>query len=356
MRILHFINNINLSWYHMFLDTVHAQERRGHTVKVVVPPAGVNYRRLRGDGVDVTPLPVVSSKLDYAAAWRLSRLLRAQRIDILHAHLTSSAQLGSAAARWAGIPCVASVLKITRKKRYMKCDMLLPCSDAVRDDLLRQGAPAEFMRRVYTGIDLDRALNGNNPADSARDEFGYAPELRVIGSVARLVPMKGHTHLLDAAPLVIEKHPEARFLIVGDGELRAELEAKAQRIGVAHAVTFAGTRLDLARILNATDVAALASVDKEGLPVILVESCLFKKPAVMSDVAGIREIIRDGETGRLAPPRDHHALAAALCDTLDNPERAAEMAEAAEKFVRHEFDINNTVMQIQEVYEKLVRK
>ena len=355
MRILHFINNINLSWYNMLLDTVHTQEGLGHTVKVVVPPSGINYKRLCGDGVDVTPLPVRSSKLDYHAALKLSGLLRRHRIDILHTHLTSSAQLGSAAARWAGIPTVASVLKITRKQRYMKCSMLLPCSDAVRDDLLRQGVPADFMRRVYTGIDIDRVLNGNTEPKDARAEFGYTPEHRVISSVARLVPMKGHTHLLDAAPLVLERHPEARFLIVGDGELRPGLQEQARRLGVDHAVIFAGTRLDLANILDATDIAALASVDKEGLPVILVESCLFKKPAVMSDVAGIREIIRQDQTGWLAPPRDHKAFAAALCDALDNPDRAAAMAQAAHDLVRTEFDVNNTTAQIQEVYESLLR-
>ena len=354
MRILHFVNNINLSWYNMFLDTLRAQESRGHYVRAVFPPGGVNYRRLLDDGVNVTPLPVRSSKLDYFAAFKLSRMLRADRIDVLHTHLTSSAQLGSAAARWAGIPCVASVLKITKKNRYMNRSMLLPCSGYVYDDLCAQGVPESFMRRVYTGIDLDRVLRGHDPADSARAEFGWDASHTVIGSVARLVPMKGHTHLLDAAPLVLEKHPQARFLIVGDGELRPALEDQARRLGVAGKTVFAGTRLDLHRILNAMDVSVLASVDKEGLPIILVESCLFEKPAVMSDVAGIREIIRDGKTGRLVPPREHQALAAALCATLDDPDHAATMARAARDLAAHEFDVNNTVLQIQEVYEQLL--
>jgi glycosyltransferase involved in cell wall biosynthesis len=354
MRILHFVNNINLSWYNMFLDTVRAQEAQGHFVRVVFPPGGVNYKRLVGDNVNVSSLPVRSSKLDYWAALKLSRMLRAERIDVLHTHLTSSAQLGSAAARWASIPCVASVLKITKKQRYMKCSMLLPCSGYVYDDLRAQGVPESFMRRVYTGIDLDRVLRGHDPADSARAEFGWDASHKVIGSVARLVPMKGHTHLLDAAPLVLEKHPEARFLIVGDGELRPGLEDQARRLGVADKVVFAGTRLDLHRILNAMDISALASVDKEGLPIILVESCLFEKPAVMSDVAGIREIIKHGQTGWLVPPRDHAALAAALCDALDNPDRAAAMARAARDLTAREFDVKNTVKQIQEIYEQLI--
>lgn len=354
MRILHFVNNINLSWYNMFLDTVRAQERRGHAVKAVFPPSGVNFKRLVADGVDVIPLPVRSSKFDYLAARKLSQLLKEHEIDVLHAHLTSAAQLGSAAAHWAGIPCVASVLKMTRKNRYMKCDMLLPCSGAVRDDLLRQGVPEGMMRRVYTGIDIRRVLESNKPEPGAREEFGFEPHHLVIGSVARLVPMKGHTHLLDAAPLVLERRPEARFLIVGDGELRPQLEEQAARLGVSNAVIFAGTRLDLGRILTAMDISVLASVDKEGLPIILVESCLFEKPAVMSDVAGIREIITDGVTGRLVPPGDHAALADALCKSLECPDEAAAMAREAAALVRREFDVDNTAAQLDEIYEGLL--
>jgi glycosyltransferase involved in cell wall biosynthesis len=356
MRILHFVNNINLSWHNMFVDTVRAQERRGHRVEVVFPPSGVNYKRLLADGVNVTALPVRSSKFDYHAAFKLSQILRKNGIDVLHTHLTSAAQLGASAARRAGVPCVASVLKMTKKNRYMKCDVLLPCSDAVRDDLLRQGVPPSMLRRVYTGIDIERVLNSNRPEPGAREEFGFAPEHRVIGCVARLVPMKGHTHLLDAAPLVLERRPDARFLIVGDGELRASLEAQAKALGITGQVVFAGTRLDLGRILTATDIAVLSSVDKEGLPIILVESCLFGKPAVMSDVAGISEIIRDGVTGRLVPPRDPRALADALILTLENPAEADSMAAAANTLVRREFDVNNTAAQLDEIYAAVIEK
>lgn len=357
MRILHFINNENLSWYQMFLDTIRAQERRGHWVKVVVPPGGVNYERLLGDNVRVRALPVRSSKFDIWSAWRLSRILRADKIDIIHTHLTSSALLGSIAARWAGgVPCVASVLKITNKRHYMRCDRLLPCSDAVCDDLLQQGVPAGMIRRVYTGIDFERFFAGFDPALNLREEFRWGEEHRIVISVARLVPMKGHRHLVDAAAEVVKTHPEARFLIIGDGELRSELERQTLALRIGQYFVFAGTRTELPALLNSADVSVLASVDKEGLPIALVESALMKKPLVMSDVAGIREMVKDGETGCLVPPCDPEALAEAIVRVLDEPERARKMAEAAEKLVRREFDVNSTTLQLEEEYEKLICK
>ncbi len=354
MRILHFINNIDLSWYTMLLDTLRAQERQGHEVSVVVPPGGVNYKRLASDWPATSALEVRSSKFDYYAVWKLSRILHEQKIDVIHTHLTSSAQLGSAAARLAGIPCVASVLKITKKNRYMKCDKILPCSDAVHNDLRRQNVPENFMVRVYTGIDFRRYKEALDNKENARAEFGFDDSHKVIGTVARLVPMKGHSVLLDAFPAVVSKRPEARLLIVGDGELRPELEKQAAALGVADKVTFAGTRRDLPRILNSLDVSVLSSVAKEGLPVILVESVLFSVPVVMTDVAGIREVIRHGETGLLAPPNDPAAVAGMLIEALEKPNEAAARAQVAREFVLREFDVDRTAKQIEDVYKELL--
>ena len=356
MRILHFINNIDLSWYNMLADTARAQQQRGHDVIIVVPPGGSNYKRLVKDGLPAKPLAVRSSKFDYLAAWQLSRMIRREKVDVLHAHLTSSALLGSAAARWAGIPCVASVLKLTKKRRYMRCDFLLPFSGAVRDDLLSQGVPEDRMRLVYTGMDFNRFFSGCHAGDNAREEFGFEPSHRVIGSIARLVPMKGHTYLVAAVPHVMKKYPEARFLLVGDGPLRAELVAQAAALGVERFITFPGTRLDLQRILATVDLVAMASVDKEGLPMILVESALMRKPIVMTDVAGIREMITDGKTGYLVPPKNPEALAAAICEALEKPDEAKRRAAAAEERVRLAFDVRETTRIMDEVYKSLLRK
>jgi glycosyltransferase involved in cell wall biosynthesis len=352
MRVLHFINNIDLSWYTMLLDTLRAQERRGHEVWAVLPPGGVNFKRLSQDWPRTAAIKVRSGKFDYFAVWQLSRMLREKNIGVLHTHLTSAAQLGSAAARLAGIPCVASVLKITKKRRYMKCDRILPCSNAVYDDLRRQNVPENFMRRVYTGIDFGRYREGLESKENARAELGFSGAHKVIGIIARLVPMKGHSVLLGAFPAVADKHPEARLLIVGGGELRPGLEKQARGLGIAGKTVFAGTRSDLPRILNSLDVSVLSSVAKEGLPVILVESVLFGIPAVMTDVAGIREVIRHGETGLLAPPNNPDALGRALLEVLEKPDEAATRARAARDFVIREFDVDYTTKQIDEVYNE----
>jgi len=340
----------------MFLDLVHAQEKRGDDVCVVVPPGGVNYKRLASDGVNVIPLNVRSSKFDYHASLKLSGILKKQKINVLNTHLTSAAQLGSAAAHWADVPCVASVLKMTKKNRYMKCDMLTPCSEAVKDDLEKQGVPESMMKRIYTGIDLGRYLKHEDKDKNCRDEFGFSREDKVFGVVARLVPMKGHSYLVQAFSEVASKHPEARLLIVGDGELKQSLENMVAELGVTGKVVFAGTRYDLVKMLNTMDISVLSSVEKEGLPMILVESVLMKKPVVMSDVAGIREVIKDGETGFLIKPGDVGGLAAAMNDVIEKPDEAASRAETAFGFVIREFDVDNTVTQLSEVYEKVLER
>jgi len=353
MKILHFINNINLSWYTMLTDTLTAQQEAGHEVVAVVPPWGVNHKRLVRDGYPAVALPVRSSKLDYLAAWKLSKLLREEKADVLHTHLTSSALLGSAAARWAGVPCVASVLKMTNKRHYMRCDRLLPCSDAVMENLAEQGVPESMMKRIYTGINIDRFMEGFEGTAEARKEFGYNSNDIVLGIVARLVPMKGHEILLDAMPEVFESHPEARLLVVGDGELRPGLEEQAAKLGIRDKVIFAGTRYDLQNILESIDYSVMSSVGKEGLPVALVQTVLAGKPAIMTDVAGIREIVEDGRTGYLAPPGDAGALSAAICRALEDPEEAKRRAQTARDFVSREFDVHHTAGLIEKVYSEL---
>jgi glycosyltransferase involved in cell wall biosynthesis len=143
-------------------------------------------------------------------------------------------------------------------------------------------------------------------------------------------------------------------LIVGDGELRGPLEKQAGVLRISDRVVFAGTRYDLQNMLASIDISALASVEKEGLPVILVQSALAGKPVVMTDVAGVSEIIRDGETGYLVPPGDAAAFAKALLAALGNPEEAKRRAAAARDLAAREFDVRNTTAQMDEVYEELM--
>lgn len=194
---------------------------------------------------------------------------------------------------------------------------------------------------VYTS-EGDRARDGRHPShvvplgiDLERFAGGRpALEGRLVGNVARLAEQKGQRTLLEAAPAVLERHPEARFVVVGDGELRHELERLAAPLG--DRVLFTGARDDVPDLLASFEVFAFPSL-YEGLCLAVIEAQAAGVPVVATPVGGIRETVVDGETGFLVPPRDARALAARILHCLDQPEDARRVAEEARRRVRERF-------------------
>jgi glycosyltransferase involved in cell wall biosynthesis len=192
---------------------------------------------------------------------------------------------------------------------------------------------------VPLGIDLDRfeagtpALERNGP---------------IIGNVARLAPQKGQRYLIEAAPAVLARHPEARFVVVGDGELRAELERQAAPLG--DRMVFTGARHDVPDLLASFDVFAFPSL-YEGLCVAVIEAQAAGVPVVATPVGGIRETVVDGETGFLCPPRDPAALSERIIACLDQPGQARKMAETARRRVRERFSEQRMVEETLALYE-----
>lgn len=180
---------------------------------------------------------------------------------------------------------------------------------------------------VYYGIDLERFSRGR-PA--------LAKDGPLVGNVARLAPQKGHRYLIEAAPLVLERHPDVRFVVVGEGELRGELEAQAARAGVGDRFLFTGERDDVPDLLASFDVFAFPSLF-EGLCLAVIEAQAAGVPVVATPVGGIRETVIPGVTGLHCPPRDPAGLAAQIDRLLSEPEEARRMAEEARKRVFQRF-------------------
>jgi glycosyltransferase involved in cell wall biosynthesis len=174
---------------------------------------------------------------------------------------------------------------------------------------------------VPLGIDSDRFLAPPRAARSA------AP---VIGNVARLAPQKGQRTLIEAAPHVLVSHPDATFVIVGDGELRDELQRVAQDLGVAESFTFTGARDDIPELLATFDVFAFPS-HFEGLCLAVIEAQVAGVPVVATPVGGIRETVVPNETGLLVEPGEPEVLAAAIVSLLDDPAYALRLASEAQR-------------------------
>jgi glycosyltransferase involved in cell wall biosynthesis len=213
------------------------------------------------------------------------------------------------------------------------------------------GHPDDKIRVIYNGVDLAKFRTSTDRGVLA--EFGFAEDDPVVGIVAVLRPEKDHVSLLRAARTVVDELTNARFLIIGDGPTRPQLEALCTELGITANVHFAGSRDDVARLLPAIDVFALTSTS-ECFPISVLEAMACARPAVCSAVGGIPEVIKDGETGYLVPPKNPLQLAARLVRLLRDPQTARRMGSAARARVEAEFDLDCSIAAAQQAIEDVV--
>ena len=181
-------------------------------------------------------------------------------------------------------------------------------------------------------------------AAEVRKEFGIPIEAKVIGFTGGLLPVKGHRYLLAALPKVLKAVPDVWVMLAGGGSLRDELVQMAAALDIRDRVKFLGHRNDIMRIIHAYDVVALTSLS-ESMPYSLLEGMSFGKPIVASAVGGVPEVVEDGVTGLLVPPGDVNAIAEALIQILQDPEKRALMGQAAIERVRTLFGLEHMIRQ-----------
>jgi glycosyltransferase involved in cell wall biosynthesis len=209
-------------------------------------------------------------------------------------------------------------------------------------------AAAESLR--HEGVAADRIVvipNGIDPTLFGQREYRVRP--RTIVMVACLREEKRIDVLLDAAPLILARHPEAEILIVGDGDCRDELEARARSNQVADRVRFLGHRDDVPAVLAGADLFVLPS-RSEAFPNAIVEAMMSGLPVVASSVGGIPELVEEGRTGRLVPPGDPVHLAAAVIEILNHPDRATHMGQTARRRIEEQYSFDRMVHQFEALY------
>jgi glycosyltransferase involved in cell wall biosynthesis len=319
---------------------------RGHSVIVACRAGGKLEERARAAGLDVHPLRF-RGDLSPRAMAGLRRLAARFRPTLVHAHDPHAL----AAAIVARGPRVASrrvdfgLSGRASRWKYERCARILAVSGAVAAVLRRDGMAPERVRVVYEGVPDRPPAPGGRAVLAALGVPAGAP---VVGNVAVLADHKDHRTLLEAAALV----PEAHFVIVGDGEERAALEAQAAALGLGGRVIFAGFREDLDQLIPAFDVFCLSS-KMEGLGTSLLDAMCFGRPVVATAAGGIPEAVEDGVTGRVVPVRDAQALAAALRTVLaDAAERTRFGAAGRARFCSR-FSADRMVEATLAVYEEI---
>jgi glycosyltransferase involved in cell wall biosynthesis len=244
-----------------------------------------------------------------------------------------------------------------RRLKYSCPDRIIAVSCAVREVLLRDGVEARKIAVVREGIDVERIERAPDRSQEVRQMLGIRAGERIAANVAALVAHKGQRYLVAAVPAIRAARPDARVVIFGEGELRGELEAQARELGLGDALLLAGFRppQEIPSILKAIDVFVLSSVE-EGLGTSLFDAMAAGAPIVATRAGGIPEIVREGETGLLVPPRDPGALAEAVVRLLNDATLSRRLAEAAARFVHAEGTKERMVEETVRVYEELLRR
>jgi glycosyltransferase involved in cell wall biosynthesis len=236
------------------------------------------------------------------------------------------------------------------KWKYKQVDAFVAASEAIRAMLIEDGMPADRVFTVHDGIDVARVERAE--AVNLREEFWFPPHSFVAGNIAALVPHKGQKYLVDAAAAVVHEAPEARFVILGEGELRHDLEQQIRRLHLGQHVVLAGFRPEVLGLLKGFDLFVMSSVT-EGLGSALLDAMAAERPIVATKAGGIPEVITDGETGLLVPPRDSRALAAGVLALLRDPGRRARLARTAHVRVAERFSVDRMVDGTLGVYERV---
>jgi L-malate glycosyltransferase len=332
------------------LLTAKGMARRGHEVVVVCRNGSALRDRARAADLDVRPIPF-GGDLVPAPGLALRQLARRFRADVVHVHDPHAAAaalwIGSSSSRLFASRRVDFALRgpLSRWK-YRRCRRVIAVSRAVARVLEGDGLPAAFVRVVYEGVpDRPPAAGG----EEALRALGVPAGAPVVGNVAALTAHKDHATLLAAAARVIARVPDARFVIVGQGELESRLRTQAFDLGLENRVVFAGFRSDVDLLLPAFDVFCLSS-HMEGLGTSLLDAMCYARAVVGTSAGGIPEAVEDGVTGRVVPPRQPEALAAALTEVLLDRGRREAMGRAGRGRFLERFTADRMVEETLAVY------
>jgi glycosyltransferase involved in cell wall biosynthesis len=230
-------------------------------------------------------------------------------------------------------------------------EQILVISPEIRRHLKRVGARDETLVDFnFVGLDIEAFQSSSDDPESVRREFGFARNALVVSTIGALHPRKSHDLFIEAARIVADSEPRACFLIIGDGELRAELEQLATARGLTGRLAFTGVRDDVPRLLSATDVYVKPGVVEGFIGITVLEALSLGKPVVAFDTEDVKLALTDGETGLIAANADVRQLAERIRYLLDNPDLGARLGQAGQQVVMARFDFGVLARRLEEFY------
>lgn len=383
MHVVHYITRLIIGGaQENTLSTVEDQHHLfGDKVTLITGPGlgpeGSLEDRARKGGLDLRIISASRRAIhpwrDYQSYRELLSLLRDIKPDLIHTHSSKAGILGRWAAAKLKLPCVHTIhgasfhvgqsalafnlYRWLERRAAPATDKFISVCDAMTDQYVAAGvASRDKFVTVYSGFDVEPFLKPPRPPQEVRAELGLKPDDVVIGKVARLFPLKGHEFLVRAAKPVVERCPNVRFLLVGDGILRPQFEAELTAAGIRDKFVFAGLvpPTKVPELIHAMDVVVHTSV-WEGLARVLPQGLIAGKPVVSYDIDGAKEVVIPGETGILVPSQSIGELAEALCTLAGDAALRAKLGAAGKEKFTDQFRHQTMTRLIREVYADVLK-
>jgi glycosyltransferase involved in cell wall biosynthesis len=361
------------------LLTAIGQRRLGMEVALVAGPdpgpEGDLHDAARKGGIELHLLPRLVRPIrplnDLIALWELYRFIKRGRYDVVHTHSSKAGILGRIAARMAGVETVVHTLHglvfhpyqaawknalYVRLKRIAAplSDTIIGVSQKTIDGALAAGigTPERYVK-IFSGMELESFLDVRITAAEAKRRLSIPEKAPVVGKIARLFPLKGHDDFLEAAARIAASAPECRFLLVGNGILRGELEEKAKKLGIGDRMVFAGLvpPEEVASYIQAMDVVVHTSL-REGIARVIPQAGAVGKPVVTYELDGAPEVVREGVSGYLVPPGDVEGVARRTLELLRDPSLREEMGARGRAFAAEHYPAARMVEAINAVYAR----
>lgn len=334
-----------------------ALHRRGHRLVVACQPGSEILSRAEAAGLSVERVRI-RQDYDVPAAWNVAGLLKSRRVELLHAHHPTAHAIGLMAAAWTRLPVFAVTRRVIfplkrnlfSRLKYLsrRVDGYVAVAEAVRSELRKGGVADSRIEVIPSVMEVPNASAEEGAA--LRRELGLA-EGPLITTVANYADFKGQDYLVRAAASVCRRFPRCQFLLAGRNT--EQLQPLVAQLGLARSVHLAGFRADVPRILAATDLFVLPSL-QEAAGTALREAMAAGVPCIGTSVGGIPEVLKDGETGLLAPPADADALAAAIIRLLEQPELAQSLADRGKAFASERFSLEPAAARMEAFYRRLL--
>jgi glycosyltransferase involved in cell wall biosynthesis len=339
-----------------------ALQRRGHHLLFLTAPDERWRKRCDAAGLPLAFLPM-QGRFNLAMAARLASLITRHGAQVVHAHKGREQALTFWASFFTRIPALVAnrgvsfqVGRLRALKYRYRTDAVVAVSASVRQELLASGVPASKLVTIYGGVDIDRFHPGLD-GGGMRDELKIPADALVITKVAHVREWKGYEIFLQAAAVVAAAEPRAIFVGVGKGTGETpELDRLVRELHLGDRVRWAGFREDLPQMLAAADICVHAATAGEGVTGVVREALAMAKPVVVTDVGGNRELVIDGETGLLVPPRDPARLAAGILTLARSPAHARTLGWAGRRMVERSFSHDVKAERVEQLYRQILHR